>query len=273
MNEAEQPDPTQQPKHDIPIQKLVTPLENLVASIKVYAKSVSPQITVSAPDAAVQKNAAPDAASGSAAPDAASDRLAKLEADRLEADRLNKEAPQVAAAQAGQAAQAEERLAEEERLKKEAAGSAAQAASGSAPDAAAQAEAERLKAKEASGSAPDEEAKLNAQEAAPQAAYKLDMNLKFKTPNGAPISLEKILNMLKNANKCQLSKQECDAAFNEINNATSEQEVKNIIGKLKIYQNSIQNGGTRKPRMHRRKKTQRKRSKTIKKKIRAGKRK
>ena len=168
-------------------------------------------------------------------------------------------------AQGAQAAQSEEeklKAAQGDQVASEKA--AVQAASGSAPDATAQAaEADRLA---------EEEAKLKAQEAAPQAAYKLDMNLQFKTQNGEQISLERILNMLKN-NKCQLPKPDCDTAVNEINNATSEQDVKNIIGKLKIFKNSIQSGGTRKPRMHRRKKTQRKRSKTIKKKNRAGNRK
>ena len=109
--------------------------------------------------------------------------------------------------------------------------------------------------------------------AAPQAAYNLDKRLQFKIQNGRQISLEIILNMLKNPKKCKLTQQECENAFTEIKNAKSEQDVKNIIGKLKIFNDSIQSGGTRKPRMHRRKKTQRKRSKTIKKKTKSGNRK
>ena len=60
-----------------------------------------------------------------------------------------------------------------------------------------------------------------------------------------------------------------------LQDATTEAEVNKIIKDNQVVfdSNSIRSGGTRKPRMHRRKKTQRKRSKTIKKKNRAGNRK
>ena len=60
-----------------------------------------------------------------------------------------------------------------------------------------------------------------------------------------------------------------------LQDATTEAEVNKIIedNQVEFDSNSITSGGTRKPRMHRRKKTQRKRSKTIKKKPKSGNRK
>jgi hypothetical protein len=70
-------------------------------------------------------------------------------------------------------------------------------------------------------------------------------------------------------------KKKYEMVKNELNSATTENEVNEIIKKHKVMfdSNSILSGGTRKHRMQRRKKTQRKRSKTIKKKNKAGKRK
>jgi len=153
---------------------------------------------------------------------------------------------------------------------KAAAAAEAEAKAAAEAKAKAAAEAKAKAAAEADAKAKAEaDAKAKA-EAAP--AFVLDKQLQFKTGNGDSISLERILNMLA-SKKCQLKPEECSNTLNEIEDAKSEQEIKQIIGKLKLYQNSIQSGGTRKHRMQRRKKTQRKRSKTIKKKNKAGKRK
>ena len=365
MSEAQQPEQPDQPK--IPIEKLIGPLVNLAESIKVYAKSVSPQIPVSAPNAAVQQNAAPDeasgstqVASGSAAPDAASgsapdaaaqtaDRLAKLEAERLEADRLNKEAPQVAAGSApdttaqGQGDQVED---QEEKAaqaaavpganqeEKAAQGAQEAAGQGGQGDQVAQseeeklkaaqaaeadrleaerleaerlAEAERLKAKEAEEKLKKaEEEKLKAeklkaqgdQEAAQAEAVpafkQSNSNIKFTGFEGkVDTTYDQIMNrkidkffkqidaQIKNADTTEdqemlrARKVKYESVKKLLEAATTEAEVNKIINdnKVKFDSNSITSGGTRKPRMHRRKKTQRKRSKTIKKKNRAGKRK
>ena len=101
------------------------------------------------------------------------------------------------------------------------------------------------------------------------AKYELDQGLVFKTVTGEQISLERIMNMLQNK-KCKLDGPKCVAVLNNIKNANSEDEIREIIGELNIYQNSIdsKSGGTRK-----RKTTQRKRAKTLKNKKKVGKRK
>jgi hypothetical protein len=79
----------------------------------------------------------------------------------------------------------------------------------------------------------------------------------------------------------KLSKEKLDEVYEKLKNARTTVEVQNILrehnfamagkGANKYVQQL--SGGTRKPRMHRRKKTQRKRSKTIKKKPKSGNRK
>ena len=84
----------------------------------------------------------------------------------------------------------------------------------------------------------------------------------------------------KNVNK--LSQDKLDEVYNKLKTAKTTVEVQNILrahnfemGGTTPAKRFVKRviGGTRKPRMHRRKKTQRKRSKTIKKKNRAGNRK
>jgi hypothetical protein len=84
----------------------------------------------------------------------------------------------------------------------------------------------------------------------------------------------------KNVNK--LSQDKLDEVYNKLKTAKTTVEVQNILREHNFEMGGTNPakrfvkrviGGTRKPRMHRRKKTQRKRSKTIKKKNRAGNRK
>jgi len=86
----------------------------------------------------------------------------------------------------------------------------------------------------------------------------------------------------KTTNRNNLSPSKLDEVYNKLKTANTTVEVQNILREhnfamggnapaKRFVQRVV--GGTRKPRMHRRKKTQRKRSKTIKKKNRAGKRK
>jgi hypothetical protein len=230
------------------LKALTDPLDHLSQSIKYYTDSQTAdsalQQDVAAPVVTAAAQSVNVSNTGSAAPDAVATVVsAQSAAHQQEVDNP----PETAEAKA-----------EEARLK-----AAAEA------NAAANPAAEAKAAAKANPAAEEERLKKEKLKAP---AYNLDMQMQFKTKNGEQISLERILNMLKN-NKCQLTKDECKNAGDEINNAKSEQDVKNIIDKLNIFKNSIQSGGTRKPRMHRRKKTQRKRSKTIKKKNRAAKRK
>ena len=332
MSEAQQPEQPDQPK--IPIEKLIGPLVNLVESIKVYAKSVSPPNQVSIPNAAVQQNAAPDAASGStqvasgsAAPDAASgsapDPTAQGQGDQVEdqeekaaqaaavpgANQEEKAAQgaQEAAGQGGQGDQVAQ--SEEEKLKAAQAAEADRLAKLEAERLEAErlAEAERLKAKEAEEKLKKaEEEKLKAeklkaqgdQEAAQAEAVpafkQSNSNIKFTGFEGkVDTTYDQIMNrkidkffkqidaQIKNADTTEdqemlrARKVKYESVKKLLEAATTEAEVNKIINdnKVKFDSNSITSGGTRKPRMHRRKKTQRKRSKTIKKKNRAGKRK
>ena len=86
----------------------------------------------------------------------------------------------------------------------------------------------------------------------------------------------------KTQNRNSLPQAKLDEVYDKLKNAKTTVEVQNILrehnfamGGKTPAQRFVQRvvGGTRKPRMHRRKKTQRKRSKTIKKKNRAGNRK
>jgi hypothetical protein len=99
--------------------------------------------------------------------------------------------------------------------------------------------------------------------------YELNKDLVFRTVSGDPISLERIMNMLQ-TKKCKLDGPKCGSVLTDIQNAISEDAIREIIGKLHIYQNSIdsKSGGTRK-----RKTTRRKRAKTLKNKKKVGKRK
>ena len=255
MSEAQQPDQPDQPDQtqqhgqhledaNKKLKNLIPPLKELTASLEIYA--------------AAQEESG-KAASGSA-PDAAAqtaDRLAKLEAERLEAERL-------AEAERLKAKEAEEKLkkAEEEKLK-----------------------AEKLKAQG------DQEA---AQAEAVPAFKQSNSNIKFTGFEGkVDTTYDQIMNrkidkffkqidaQIKNADTTEdqemlrARKVKYESVKKLLEAATTEAEVNKIINdnKVKFDSNSITSGGTRKPRMHRRKKTQRKRSKTIKKKNRAGKRK
>lgn len=86
----------------------------------------------------------------------------------------------------------------------------------------------------------------------------------FKTVSGRFIFLNQIIDMLKNE-KCKLSPEKCNEALQKIIKANNIKEINDVIKTFKLYPNTIQSAGTRKPRMQRRKKTQRKRSKTIRK--------
>ena len=293
-----------------PLEHLTTSIKEYTGSQSADASvTVSPVTEQSAPvvtaaaEAEARKAAqeaagseAPEA-SGSAAPDAAvqavpganqEEKAAQAEAERLEAEKAAQEASgsaQVAAGSAQEAAgsaQAEaEKLkaaqAEEEKLK------------------AAQAEEEKLKkaeeekleadrlaaqgAQEASGSAPDAAAQAEASSIDKTTAIQVD---------GTTLLYGNIMQAFENMqtgktpNRNNLPQSKLDEVYNKLKTAKTTVEVQNILrehnfamGGTTPAKRFVQRvvGGTRKPRMHRRKKTQRKRSKTIKKKNRAGNRK
>ena len=94
-----------------------------------------------------------------------------------------------------------------------------------------------------------------------------NLDMQFKTKTGSFISLKQIIDMLLNNNSCKLlPESKCKEALQRIIKANSKPEVNNIIKEFTLYPRTIQSAGTRKPRMHKRNKTQRKRSKTIRKK-------
>ena len=234
------------------LEALIKPLKHLTTSIEAYTggQSADASVTVSSVEATEQSdNTGPDAAA------------------------------EAAEAEARKAAQV-------------AAGSAAPAASGSAVQEAQEAQGAQG-AQEAAGSA------AQGAQAAPKAsenvpAFKTQKsNITFNNSDGKmgtnyfqimnvriPNFFKKIDAQIKNADTedqemLRERKVKYERVKKLLQDATTEAEVNTIIKDNQVMFNSniISSGGTRKPRMHRRKKTQRKRSKTIKKKIRAGKRK
>jgi hypothetical protein len=120
-----------------------------------------------------------------------------------------------------------------------------------------------------------------AEEAVPGAALGNDTVIQVGGNTYVYGNIMKAFENIKNGKQTNLSKEKLDEVYAKLKNARTIVEVQNILrehnfamagkGANKYVQQL--SGGTRKPRMHRRKKTQRKRSKTIKKKPKSGNRK